>query len=56
MSLHIVPAQRGALNYLLWIDLNIDILSLACRVDLVVPDAIKPRMKPSIMQDLVYVA
>lgn len=29
---------------------------LGCRVDLVVPDAIKPRMKPSIMQDLVYVA
>jgi hypothetical protein len=29
---------------------------LGCRVDLVVPDAIKPRMKPAIMQDLVYVA
>jgi predicted nucleotidyltransferase len=29
---------------------------LGCHVDLVVPDAIKPRMKPSIMQDLVYVA
>lgn len=29
---------------------------LSCRVDLVVPDAIKPRMKPSIMQDLVFVA
>ena len=28
---------------------------LGCRVDLVVPDAIKPRMKPFIMQDLVYV-
>ena len=28
---------------------------LGCRVDLVVPDAIKPRMKPAIMQDLVYV-
>jgi predicted nucleotidyltransferase len=29
---------------------------LGCRVDLVVPDAIKPRMKPAIMQDLIYVA
>jgi uncharacterized protein len=29
---------------------------LGCRVDLVVPEAIKPRMKPAIMQDLVYVA
>jgi predicted nucleotidyltransferase len=28
---------------------------LGCRVDLVVPDAIKPHMKPAIMQDLVYV-
>jgi len=28
---------------------------LGCRVDLVVPDAIKPRMKPAIMQELVYV-
>lgn len=28
---------------------------LGCRVDLVVPEAIKPRMKPAIMQDLVYV-
>jgi predicted nucleotidyltransferase len=29
---------------------------LGCPVDLVVPDAIKPRMKPAIMQELVYVA
>ena len=29
---------------------------LGCRVDLVVPGAIKPRMKPAIMQELVYVA
>jgi len=28
---------------------------LGCRVDLVVPNAIKPRMKPAIMQDLIYV-
>ena len=28
---------------------------LGCRVDLVVPSAIKPRMKPTIMQELVYV-
>jgi predicted nucleotidyltransferase len=28
---------------------------LGCRVDLVVPDAIKPGMKSMIMQDLVYV-
>jgi len=27
-----------------------------CRVDLVVPDAIKPRMKPSILRDLIHVA
>ena len=29
---------------------------LGCKVDLVTPKAIKPRMKPYIMQDLVYVA
>ena len=29
---------------------------LGCRVDLVTPKAIKPRMKPYIMQDLVHVA
>lgn len=29
---------------------------LGCRVDLVVPNAIQPRMKSAIMQDLVYVA
>jgi uncharacterized protein len=29
---------------------------LGCRVDLVVPEAIKPRMKSAILQDLVYVA
>jgi predicted nucleotidyltransferase len=27
---------------------------LGCKVDLVTPQAIKPRMKPYIMQDLVY--
>lgn len=29
---------------------------LGCKVDLVTPKAIKPRMKPYIMQDLVHVA
>jgi predicted nucleotidyltransferase len=29
---------------------------LKCKVDLVTPKAIKPRMKPTIMQDLVHVA
>ena len=29
---------------------------LGCKVDLVTPQAIKPRMKPHIMQDLVHVA
>jgi predicted nucleotidyltransferase len=29
---------------------------LGRRVDLVVPDAIKPQMRPAIMQDLIYVA
>ena len=29
---------------------------LGCKVDLVMPRAIKPRMKPYIMQDLVHVA
>jgi predicted nucleotidyltransferase len=29
---------------------------LDCKVDLVTPKAIKPRMKPYIMQDLVHVA
>lgn len=29
---------------------------LECKVDLVTPKAIKPRMKPYIMQDLVHVA
>jgi predicted nucleotidyltransferase len=28
---------------------------LGCKVDLVVPQAIKPRMKPHVMQDLVHV-
>ncbi len=28
---------------------------LDCKVDLVVPQAIKPRMKPHVMQDLVHV-
>ena len=28
---------------------------LGCKVDLVMPGAIKPRMKPYIMQDLIYV-
>lgn len=28
---------------------------LGCRVDLVVPEAIKPRMKPDILKDMVYV-
>jgi len=29
---------------------------LGCKVDLVTPQAIKPRMKPYVMQDLVHVA
>jgi predicted nucleotidyltransferase len=29
---------------------------LGCKVDLVTPKAIKPRMKPYIMQDLIHVA
>ncbi|HSG42529.1 MAG TPA: nucleotidyltransferase family protein [Anaerolineales bacterium] len=29
---------------------------LGCKVDLVTPNAIKPRMKPYIMQDLIHVA
>ena len=29
---------------------------LGCKVDLVTPKAIKPRMKPHIMQDLIHVA
>jgi hypothetical protein len=29
---------------------------LGCKVDLVTPQAIKPRMKPYIMQDLVHIA
>lgn len=29
---------------------------LGCKVDLVVPQAIKPRMKTNVMQDLIHVA
>ncbi len=29
---------------------------LSCKVDLVTPQAIKPRLKPYIMQDLIHVA